>query len=139
MESKSLQHHQIIDAYLTQQTENAMEGAILLWEQLANKLITIIGEEGFNSLYARSILLAQPILPWLAVSARSPPFHLVMDLKAAFADQTPVDINAVNRLILITFTDILASLIGAELTANILRAAWEKDVSQRANQESKNE
>ena len=41
-----------------------------------------------------------------------------------FEGQTPEEISAANSLLLITFADILATLIGEELTATILHSAW---------------
>jgi hypothetical protein len=38
--------------------------------------------------------------------------------------QTPAQASEANRLLLITFTDILAALIGEQLTTSILRLAW---------------
>ena len=45
--------------------------------------------------------------------------------------QTPAQASEANRLLLITFTDILASLIGEQLTTSILRLAWANDASDK--------
>jgi hypothetical protein len=42
----------------------------------------------------------------------------------SLSDQTPAQAGAANRLLLITFTDIMASLIGEALTTRILSSAW---------------
>ncbi len=42
----------------------------------------------------------------------------------SFEGHTPAQASEANRLLLITFTDILSSLIGEELTTSILRSAW---------------
>jgi hypothetical protein len=39
--------------------EKVVDIAIDLWEQLAREIISIVGESGFYSLYARSIYLTQ--------------------------------------------------------------------------------
>jgi hypothetical protein len=61
------------------------------------------------------------------------------ELKVRLAEQTPAQASAASRLLLITFTDILASLIGEQLTTSILRSAWGDDASDKAGKELKNE
>jgi hypothetical protein len=61
------------------------------------------------------------------------------ELKMCMAGQTPAQAGAANRLLLITFTDILASLIGEHLTTSIMRSAWGDDASNKAGKEFKNE
>lgn len=140
MDTNSLRRQEIIQnrAPLLN-TDSVADTAVLLWALMAGEIIPIVGESGFNSLYARSIFLAQPTFPWLAAGTRTPPGdHRFADLKTKLEGQTPADARAANHLLLITFTDILASLIGEELTASILRSAWGSDASQWAAKESKN-
>lgn len=102
---------------MAQHTEKIADVAIILWEQMATQIISIVGGAGFNSLFARSIFLAQSTYPWLAASSLSP--HSVQrfaELKTSFEGQTPAQVSDANSLILITFTDILAALIGEQLT-----------------------
>jgi len=49
--------------------------------------------------------------------------------------QTPAQVSDANSLLLITFTDILAALIGEQLTTRILRSAWGIDISGKADDE----
>lgn len=105
--------------------EKVVDAAIKLWEQMATEIISIVGESGFNSLYSRSIFLTQSTFPWVAASSES----LQIDqrlavLKMNFEGKTPGQASEANSLLLITFTDILASLIGEKLTTTILRSAW---------------
>ncbi len=53
--------------------------------------------------------------------------------------QTPTQISEANSLLLITFTDILASLIGEQLTTTILRSAWGNDALDSTDKEFNNE
>ncbi len=102
-----------------------VDAGINLWEQMATQLIALIGEDGFNSLYARSVFLSQSIFPWLAASSLPPRTdHRFANLKTSLDGQTPAQAVKANRFLLITFTDILASLIGEPLTARVLRTAW---------------
>jgi hypothetical protein len=110
---------------MAQPTEKAADAAIKLWEQMAVQIISIVGEDGFDSLYARSIFLSRSTFPWLTASPLPPPTdHRFAELKAGLEGQAPAQASEANSLLLITFTDILASLIGEQLTTRILRLAW---------------
>lgn len=140
MEASGLLRHKIIENIMAPHTEKIADIAIVLWEQMAAKITSIVGEDGFNSLYARSVFLAQPTFPWLVASALSPQAdHHFAKLKKCFEEQTPAQASAANSLLLVTFTDILASLIGEQLTVYILRSAWGNDASDQAGKEFKDE
>ena len=110
--------------------EKVEDAAISLWEELATQISSIIGVGGFNALYTRSLFFTQATFPWLAARELSThadsPFAA---LKCSYEAQAPVEVAAANGLLLTTFSDILASLIGEELTANILSVAWGTEVS----------
>jgi hypothetical protein len=125
VESAALLRQQIIASLMAQQPENVADTATDLWEKLADEIISIVGEAGFNSLYERSVHLAQPTFPWLPPCPSPPQAHYrFAELRTHLADQTPAHACAANSLLLTSFTDILASLIGEQLTASILRSAW---------------
>ena len=141
METSVALRHKIIENLMAPHTEKVADTAIILWAQLATQIISIIGEGGFNSLYARSVFLAQPTFPWLAVN--TPPFppidHRFAILERSFEGRTPEQVSAANNLLLITFTDILDTLIGEQLTTRILNSAWGAHTSEKANKEFNNE
>jgi len=122
--TSDLLRQQIVKRRMAQPTEEVADAAINLWEHLATQIISIVGEGGFNSIYARSVFLTQSTFPWLAADSLSPQTdHRFAELKISLEGQTPEQTNAGNSLLLITFTDILASLIGEQLTSLILRSA----------------
>ena len=140
METSDLPRRQTIESLMAQPTQQVADAAISLWEKLATEIISIVGEGGFTSLYARSVFLAQSSFPWLAASSLAPQTsHRFAQLRISLAEQTPAHAGEANRLLLTTFTDILASLIGERLTASILRSAWGNDASDSADKEFKNE
>jgi hypothetical protein len=140
METTDSLRHQMVESLKTQHTEKVVDAELELWEQIATQIISIVGEGGFNSLYARSVFLTQATFPWLASGSPSPKTqHRFAQLKLSLDGQTPAQASAANRLLLITFTDILASLIGEQLTTRILRTAWRNDASDKADKEFKNE
>jgi hypothetical protein len=115
---------------MAQSTEKVADAAIRIWEQMAIQIISIVGEDGFNSLYARSIFLCQPRFPWLPPTSLPAPQidQRFAGLKTTLEEQAPAQATEANSLLLITFTDILASLIGEQLTTRILRLAWDTDI-----------
>ncbi len=127
MESPALPRQIIIDNLMAQQPENIADAAIGHWEKLADEIISIVGEDGFALQYERSVHLAQSTFPWLppgSSPSQPPQRSRFAELGMRLADQTPADARAAHRLLLTTFTDILASLIGEQLTSSILRSAW---------------
>jgi hypothetical protein len=140
METKDLLLHQIIKSSVAQHPEKVTDNAINLWEQMATHIITIVGEAGFDTLYARSVFLTQSTFPWLAADSFSAQTdHRFAKLKMSLEGQTPEQASEANSLLLITFADILASLIGEELTTRILCRAWGYDASKMPGKEFQNE
>jgi hypothetical protein len=145
MEAPSLQRQQIIASLLAQQPENIADAAMSHWEKLADEIVSIIGEAGFASLYERTLYLAQPTFPWLTPNssplqpAPNPNGHRFVELGMCLANQTPAHAREAHCLLLTIFTDILASLIGEQLTASMLRAAWGNIASVTPGKENDNE
>ena len=125
MATRDLLRHQVIKSLMAQPTGNVADAAIHLWEQMAIQIISIVGKDGFNSLYARSIFLTQSTFPWLAAGPLAPQSdHRFAGLKTSLEGQASGQASEANTLLLITFTDILASLIGDQLTTRLLQLAW---------------
>jgi hypothetical protein len=140
METSDLTRHQIIKSLMAEPTEKIVDAAIDLWERMATQIISIVGEDGFNSLYARSVFLSQSRFPWLAASQLAPPINQrFAELKTRLEGQTPTQASEANSLLLFTFTDILVSLIGEQLTTRILGLAWGIDTSNSTGTEFKHE
>ena len=106
--------------------EEAAIVAISLWEKISVEIISIVGKDGFDALYVRSIFLITPTFPWLSSGAiKTPDGDMVALLRKSFETQTPAQIRVANSLLLTTFADILSLLIGDQLTSRILSKAWE--------------
>jgi hypothetical protein len=117
--------HQLIKGLAAQHTEKVADAAVDLWVQIATQIVSIVGEGGFNSLYARSVFLAKAEFPWLAaISLPSRSEHRFAELKKILEGQSAMQAREANSLLLVTFTDILSSIIGEELTMSILHSAW---------------
>ncbi|HUX30467.1 MAG TPA: hypothetical protein VMV78_07540 [Thiobacillus sp.] len=140
METRDLPRHQLIERLMAQHPEKLADAAIDLWERMAAQIISIMGEDGFNSLYARSVFLAQPTFPWLTTSSLPQQTdQRFTELKKGLEGQTPSQAREANSLLLLTFTGILAALIGEPLTTRILGSAWGDDASTSISKEFKHE
>ena len=140
METRELPRHQIIMNLLAPQSGKVVDAAIEVWERMASQIISIVGDVGFDSLYTRSIFLAQSPFPWIADnSLPSHTGHRFQELKLSLQGQTPAHAIAANGLLLITFTDILAALIGEQLTTSILRSVWDQGALDSGGKELENE
>ena len=132
--------HQIIESLTAPPPDKTAPVAVILWEQLATQIVAIIGVGGFNSLYARSLFLTQSRFPWLTgCELPCPADQRFTALKNALDAQAPGDAVEANKRLLCTFTDILAALIGEELTSSILRSAWGDHAPGQGDQGFKND
>jgi hypothetical protein len=132
--------HRLIKNICSIDGEDVTDKAIIVWEQMAFKIISIVGENGFKSLYARSVQLNITKFSWLSsYNPKSESNNQFNGLKLCFKRQAPSQILAVNFELLITLTDILASLIGEPITTKILCMAWGDIASEFIFKELKNE
>ena len=125
-----MQTPQVAESLAAYCPEKISDGLIAQWERMAAQTIALVGEDGFDALYTRSIYLAQPDFPWLGAiqmtSRLSPRFA---ELKRVLARQAPETASQANELLLQRFNSILASLIGEELTRSILRSPARPEAS----------
>jgi hypothetical protein len=151
---------QLIQRAMGRSTGAVMDDAIGLLQRLALELISLIGEGGFNALFARSLYITHGAFPWLAPRESSryltddamPTWfapgdvHHTADscfaeLKINFEGQSAAVAGKASLMLLLTLTNILADLIGEHLTISVLQSAWNDDASDQdhANKESANE
>jgi hypothetical protein len=107
---------------------------------MAAHIIMIVGDGGFNSLYLRALALTQPTYPWLTpTSAPTQATNRFAGLLQCLEGQPPGQAKAANKLLLATFTDILATLIGEDLTIQLLRSAWGVEASDSPGRDERHE
>lgn len=139
MQTRDLLRHQLIKRLTTQRNEKGADAAVDLWTQMAAQLILIIGAGGFDSLYARTVFLSQSTYSWLAADSVAPQTdQRFACLKDGLQAQSATLAREANCRLLITFTDILASMIGENLTIRILDSAWHIDTPDTADKEINN-
>lgn len=138
MEAIRLLRQQSIESLNSARHEGFADVAIDLWERVASQIIALVGEAGFDSLYGRSVFLAQSTFPWLTEPPESSTEgNRFANLKADLEEKPTELARDANRVLLIIFTDTLASLIGELLTERVLNSAW-RDFAQYGTHKGKN-
>jgi hypothetical protein len=129
----------IIGSALSRDPDAIVNTSIELLELLANALIGIIGEHGFETLLFRSVHRVNLAFPWLMFDPRSrpadPEFNL---LRRCFEGQDLTQSSAASTLLFNTFIDILSVLIGEHLTMLILHAALGRAGAEKISKEQHN-
>jgi hypothetical protein len=114
----------ILGHALARDPDAIVNTSVELLELLANALIGIIGEQGFETLLFRTVHRVNLDYPWMMFDPRSrpadPEFNL---LRRCFDGQDLAESTAASVLLFNTFIDILTLLIGEHLTMLILNAA----------------
>ena len=101
------------------------EQVLWLWEQVAFHLTPLIGVSGFQTLYARALHLSLPQCPGLSLVQQGQPIDFMFQtLKNDLAALEHGVGAACGNSLLNTFTDLVESMIGEVLMAQILRSAW---------------
>lgn len=98
-----------------------------LFAPLRIEVTSLVSEEGFRSVFERSIFLTSRNFAWLGAEQSSPDASPLHGLRAMLAQQTRSEAREASTALLIHFSDLVASLIGERLTIDILRSAWGKD------------
>lgn len=136
MATINARRQQLIRKAVTQRPEAIADVTTHLWERLASELISIIGEGGFQSLYSRSTHLNGVAFPWMV---RNNPGKETASrfatLKMCLEGRDFTEASEASIALLNTFVDILALLIGEDLTTSILRSAWGDDALDIAGKE----
>lgn len=96
-----------------------------LIQDIAAVLTPILGTTGVAALYQRSLHVANARHAWLGlpVEVAQPVIDLVA-LQAAFARQDCAEATTAATVLLHTFHDLLASLIGRPLSERLLEPVW---------------
>ena len=96
-----------------------------LWLELEAVLSPIIGPLGVYALGQRSLHLASAEHAWLAARQPGGPARLESALIVSLlAQRCSDDAAAAGNTFLLTFRELLSSLIGASLTERLLRTLW---------------
>jgi hypothetical protein len=108
---------------------------ISLWQDIAASFSPIVGQRGFTALLRRVLSISHVQFPWLAAALTESPADELQGLRGVLAGQSSTDATRANAAMLRNFLDLLASLIGTELTERLLRKALENHSSETVRQE----
>ena len=96
-----------------------------VWQEIERALTPIVGSGGVAALYRRSLHLAGADHPWLEVGIDRVGTGIDLPaLQAAMAQRDSADATAGGRALLQSFRDLLTSLIGGDLSEQLLGAVW---------------
>lgn len=120
---------------LAQQAGNAptaravADAALNLWQQMAARLAPVIGVRGVDILFGRALHLTSRAFPWLVmVSEHGDSAAQLANFKgrvaARIAARDPSVASEASCALLLTFTELLATLIGEPLTERLLAPVW---------------
>jgi len=128
MKSSDLFRDELIKNYLDRYVDRDAGDLIILWERMAIQIIALVGDGGFNSLYERSLALTQTTFPWLVDAPTAvQSAQRCATLRLRFEEQLIAQARAANHQLLVTLTDLLASLIGERITVVILKMAMDSE------------
>lgn len=97
------------------------DAAVAQWETIDSALAPIIGSNGVAALYHRSLYLNAKTHPWLAHERSFDTFSLdLAALRGLLASRDAAEAAAGSSALIETFTELLASLVGASLAERLL-------------------
>lgn len=122
---------QSIQGTLTQRAGGAPDAPAVVdavsrtWQFMAAQLEPVIGERGVGVLLDRAVHLTGKRYPWLAYTA-APQDHAdrLVRLQTQFARRDAKEAAEAGCALLVTFTELLAGLIGESLTERLLASVW---------------
>jgi len=99
-------------------------GTIVLWRAVDLDVSAVIGQRGTAAVLQRAMVITRRTHGWMSASPDDVDFDAcVRIVNAAFASQAPEERVSGQRALEAAFHDLLASLVGATLAAQLLRAA----------------
>ena len=101
------------------------EATLSTWRQVMDQLAPVIGARGVDALFSRSLHVTSKAFPWLAMAGNDGNGAArLASLKARLAGQETAAAAEASHTLLVNFTELLATLIGASLTERLLAPVW---------------
>jgi hypothetical protein len=106
-------------------TSAIAEAAMALSREVTDRLTPMIGSRGVDAIISRSLQLTTPAFPWLGLAGE----HLdgvgsLASFKARLEVRDPMAATEASVALLVAFTDMLVTMIGASLTDRLLDPIW---------------
>lgn len=95
------------------------------WLLMSAQLTPVIGGNGVDAILKRSVHLTSVVFPWLAIpDVQLDSDSLAAQISVLLAGREPLAAAQASSSLLITFTELLATLIGNSLTRRLLDTVW---------------
>ncbi len=105
-------------------THDAGAAVERVYATLVINLSFFLGESGSMALIRRSLRLTEGLFPWLATLRDTEPHDMVTALGRCLDQQDPDGARDASTVILASLFELLAKLIGVQLTVQIARETW---------------
>lgn len=106
-------------------SRTTVDAVLATWQQVAARLAPVIGVRGTEALFGRALHLTSTTFLWLAIAEdrgnRAPSLER---FRSCLAARDPATAVAGSLALLVTFTELLAALIGEDLTERLLAPVW---------------
>jgi hypothetical protein len=101
------------------------EATLITWHLMSARLAPVIGAKGVDILFSRSLHLTSSTFRWLAIGENNGnSADLQAILLARLACRETDSAAEASYALLVTFTELLATMIGETLTERLLLSAW---------------
>jgi hypothetical protein len=96
-----------------------------IWSQVAARLAPVIGARGVDVLFSRTLHQTSAAFPWLQMAGdHAGTVAALDDLRTRLAGQKAASAAEASHALLMSFTELLATLIGESLTERLLSPVW---------------
>jgi len=101
------------------------EAALDTWGRVSDRLEPVIGKRGVNALFNRALHVTGKTYPWLmTASVEENGAAQLAGLRLRLAGREPVEAEEASYVLLMTFSVLLANLIGESLAWRLLEPVW---------------
>lgn len=105
--------------------EHLADVILAVWRQIGSALAPVIGQRGVSALYRRCLHRAGASHPWMAAARGTDPAEMELSaLKAALVRQESMQVAAAGAALLLSFHELIESLIGPGLSRQLLGPVW---------------
>jgi hypothetical protein len=127
MEKSDVRRNQILKIIAALPEDDGTSIVSSLFEPLRIELVNLVSEEGFHSLFERSVFLTCRRYSWFNAPQLLATAPALSNLEGALRQGDPKEARKAAISLLLNFVDLLASLIGEPLLIDILCSAWGRD------------
>jgi hypothetical protein len=101
------------------------KAAVDIWPEVTARLAPVIGERGVDAIFRRALHQTSAAFPWLQIAGdRGSVVSVLGNLETCLAGQKTAAAAAASQRLLMTFTELLAAMIGESLTERLLGPVW---------------